>query len=113
MEIASMSILDVPDLDDEANAAEADAYGFELVLSEPVHGDWSAAAANVEVVQYDYNYWWEYGSPEQHMETLEVEGGDPHVRNARGDQPFSAFDHQKLRAGLSTGERTELRESRA
>ena len=72
MEIASMSIADVPDFDGGASEDEADAYGFELVLSEPIHDDWAASAESVEVLQYDYNYWWEYGSPEQHKETLEV-----------------------------------------
>lgn len=27
---------------------------------------------DVKVVQYDYDYWWEYGSPERHLEELSV-----------------------------------------
>ncbi len=39
--------------------------GFEISFSKPL--------ANIPVVsgnKYDYNYWWEYGSPQQHVEEL-------------------------------------------
>lgn len=54
-EIHSMRIVD----------AEADRsnYGFELTFTRPVAADWVPAA---RFITYDYDYWWEYGSPERH-----------------------------------------------
>lgn len=35
--------------------------GFEVTFSEPLGGE--VTTESVQVAQYDYNYWWEYGSP--------------------------------------------------
>lgn len=39
--------------------------GFELTFTEPLRGDLDLGPENIEVEQYDYDYWWEYGSPER------------------------------------------------
>jgi glucose/arabinose dehydrogenase len=54
-EIHSMRIVDA-----EANESN---YGFELTFTRPVAADWTPAA---RLITYDYDYWWEYGSPERH-----------------------------------------------
>jgi glucose/arabinose dehydrogenase len=41
--------------------------GFEVTFTEPLSEVAAAALARAEVRQYDYNYWWEYGSPVQHL----------------------------------------------
>ncbi|MEL6904330.1 MAG: family 16 glycoside hydrolase, partial [Planctomycetota bacterium] len=69
MEIESMRILDVPE---EPTGDDADEFGFELTLARPVADGWAPTADAVKLVQYDYDYWWEYGSPERHMEELEL-----------------------------------------
>ncbi len=42
-----------------------------LNFTDALPEDWEASA-QFEVVQYDYDYWWEYGSPERHLEPLAV-----------------------------------------
>ena len=41
--------------------------GFVLTFNKPL-----ATTPSVSGTKYDYNYWWEYGSPQQHVEDLEV-----------------------------------------
>jgi hypothetical protein len=41
--------------------------GFVLTFNKPL-----ATAPTVSGTKYDYNYWWEYGSPQQHVEELDV-----------------------------------------
>ena len=41
--------------------------GFNISFTKPV-----ATIAQVIAQKYDYNWWWEYGSPQQHVEALEV-----------------------------------------
>jgi glucose/arabinose dehydrogenase len=41
--------------------------GFELSFTKPL-----ATTPTISGNKYDYNYWWEYGSPQQHVEDLEV-----------------------------------------
>ncbi len=65
-EIASVHLL--------GQAADAPP-GFTVRFTAPPDPDWSAAAtadptAKLSVTQYDYDYWWEYGSPER--ETVEL-----------------------------------------
>jgi glucose/arabinose dehydrogenase len=43
--------------------------GFEITFTEPLA---DVAPGDVRATQYDYNYWWEYGSPPQHVAPLEV-----------------------------------------
>lgn len=59
LELHSMRILDA--------SGDSD-YGFELCFTRPVARDWAPA---FELIQYDYDYWWEYGSPERHTTTLQ------------------------------------------
>ncbi|MEZ6015055.1 MAG: family 16 glycoside hydrolase [Planctomycetota bacterium] len=66
LEVHSMHLLD--EVDGAGN------YGFELTFTRPVAEGWQPAA---RLVQYDYDYWWEYGSPERHttelaLQTLEL-----------------------------------------
>ncbi|MEM6571793.1 MAG: family 16 glycoside hydrolase [Planctomycetota bacterium] len=65
MEFGGMTLLDFDE--------ETETFGFELTFSHPVHADWSASAESVKMISYDYDYWWEYGSPERHTQTLELE----------------------------------------
>ena len=41
--------------------------GFELTFTKPL-----ATTPTITGTKYDYNYWWEYGSPQQHVEDLQV-----------------------------------------
>ncbi|MEM7309937.1 MAG: family 16 glycoside hydrolase [Planctomycetota bacterium] len=43
--------------------------GFEVKFTKPLAGE--VAPESVRLVQYDYDYWWEYGSPERALETVE------------------------------------------
>ena len=63
MEYADMRIVD---------ASDELAYGFELTFSEPVAAGWEATPETVSMIQYDYDYWWEYGSPERHTSSMEL-----------------------------------------
>lgn len=42
-----------------------------LLLTQELSDSWQDTA-RFKVVQYDYDYWWEYGSPERHLEELPV-----------------------------------------
>ncbi|MBM3990448.1 MAG: DUF1080 domain-containing protein [Planctomycetes bacterium] len=46
--------------------------GFEITFTAPLSEVAVAALARAEVRQYDYNYWWEYGSPVQHLTVRSV-----------------------------------------
>jgi glucose/arabinose dehydrogenase len=46
--------------------------GFELALTEPLAAGLVLAPEQVSVQSYDYDYWWEYGSPERHTTSLPV-----------------------------------------
>ncbi len=46
--------------------------GFEVTFTEPLAPDVTPTTADVSLLQYDYNWWWEYGSPEQHTAPVEV-----------------------------------------
>lgn len=41
--------------------------GFEISLTEPLAKGVMIKPSTVNALQYDYNYWWEYGSPPQHL----------------------------------------------
>jgi len=49
--------------------------GFELRFTQELAA--LPAAEDVRVEQYDYDYWWEYGSPERHRRTLAVSAIEP------------------------------------
>ncbi len=44
--------------------------GFEVTFTEPVAGE--VTSEEVLLTQYDYDYWWEYGSPERGTKTVDV-----------------------------------------
>jgi len=46
--------------------------GFEIELTEPVAASLTLGPQNVKLVQYDYDWWWEYGSPERHTHNVPV-----------------------------------------
>ncbi len=46
--------------------------GFEIGFTEPVADEVAIGPEMVELVTYDYDYWWEYGSPERHTTGLPV-----------------------------------------
>jgi len=54
-----------------------DGRGFEIAFTLPLAPGCTpepaaGAAAGVSIVQYDYNSWWDYGSPEMHVAPVEV-----------------------------------------
>jgi len=46
--------------------------GFEVTFTEPVADDIVLTPADVSLQQYDYDWWWEYGSPERHTAPVAV-----------------------------------------
>lgn len=44
--------------------------GFEIAFTLPLAANSLASPAAVEMQQYDYNYWWEYGSPRTNVKPL-------------------------------------------
>lgn len=46
--------------------------GFEVEFTLPVAGDVQIGPDDVSMIQYDYNYWWEYGSPKQRVQPIDV-----------------------------------------
>ncbi len=46
--------------------------GFEIDLTLPVAADCAITPDSVALTQYDYDYWWEYGSPERNTTAIEV-----------------------------------------
>jgi len=46
--------------------------GFDIAFTEPVAADCALTPANATLTQYDYDWWWEYGSPERRTTKLEV-----------------------------------------
>ncbi len=46
--------------------------GFEITFTRPLAEDCRPAPADVVLTQYDYDYWWEYGSPERHTRKVLV-----------------------------------------
>ena len=46
--------------------------GFDIQFTKPVAEDHAIDIDDVQMTAYDYNWWWEYGSPEQHVRTVPV-----------------------------------------
>lgn len=46
--------------------------GFEIEFTKPLIENLTLGPQNVELSQYDYDWWWEYGSPERHTTKLKV-----------------------------------------
>jgi hypothetical protein len=46
--------------------------GFEISFTEPLAADCNPTPADIALLQYDYDWWWEYGSPERHTAKVEV-----------------------------------------
>jgi glucose/arabinose dehydrogenase len=46
--------------------------GFDVSLTKPLAADWKPAADSAIVMQYHYDYWWQYGSPEREHSKLAV-----------------------------------------
>lgn len=46
--------------------------GFEIDFTQPVAPEHDLSQLALDVRQYDYDYWWEYGSPERHEVRREV-----------------------------------------
>lgn len=46
--------------------------GFDVKLTKPVAASWRASADSVVAMQYHYDYWWQYGSPEREHTKLAV-----------------------------------------
>ena len=58
LEIASVNVLDA---------------GFRIRFTRPLGND-RLDVGNARISQYDYDYWWEYGSPERDTQRLKVTG---------------------------------------
>ncbi len=50
--------------------------GFEVEFTKPVAQSIALGATNVTAQQYDYDYWWEYGSPTRHVTERKVTAVD-------------------------------------
>ncbi|MEZ6196614.1 MAG: family 16 glycoside hydrolase [Planctomycetota bacterium] len=50
--------------------------GFKITFTQPIDPATLPAPEAIEATEYDYNYWWRYGSPEQRARRLEVFGTD-------------------------------------
>ncbi|MDE0914124.1 MAG: DUF1080 domain-containing protein [Planctomycetota bacterium] len=48
--------------------------GFDVEFTKPISAEVDLGSDCASVYQYDYNYWWEYGSPPQHHTVVEVTG---------------------------------------
>jgi hypothetical protein len=46
--------------------------GFDIEFTKPVADGQQIEPDAVQMTAYDYNWWWEYGSPEQHVRTVPV-----------------------------------------
>lgn len=46
--------------------------GFEIAFTKPVAAEVELAPEDVQLTQYDYDYWWEYGSPERATHAVPV-----------------------------------------
>lgn len=46
--------------------------GFRVDLTLPLADDCTPTPDDITLVQYDYDWWWEYGSPERNMTAVEV-----------------------------------------
>ncbi|HZM00119.1 MAG TPA: family 16 glycoside hydrolase [Planctomycetota bacterium] len=46
--------------------------GFEIEFTKPLAAGLALGPGNVELAQYDYDWWWEYGSPERHTTKVPV-----------------------------------------
>ncbi|MFT7677397.1 MAG: hypothetical protein ACI8QC_001375 [Planctomycetota bacterium] len=46
--------------------------GFEVDFTLPLADDVEVSPDSIHIEQYDYNYWWEYGCPPQHVTPLQV-----------------------------------------
>jgi len=46
--------------------------GFEVSFTEPLAEGTTIDPASVAALEYDYNYWWEYGCPPQHQRPFEA-----------------------------------------
>jgi len=51
----------------EMSSAHLVGNGFELTFTKPL-----AKAPDIQGQKYEYNWWWEYGSPQQHVEELQI-----------------------------------------
>jgi len=67
--------------------------GFEIEFTQPVAEAVEAGSFHLE--QYDYDYWWEYGSPVRNLRELEVTG----AHSLAGGRKVS-IDVPGLRAGM-------------
>jgi glucose/arabinose dehydrogenase len=86
---APMEMQTVRLLKDEAGS------GFDVGFTLPIAASCTPSAADVSIVQYDYNSWWDYGSPEMHVTPVEVTSAaiGPDRRHLRVHAP-------KLAAGM-------------
>ena len=46
--------------------------GFEVRFTKPLAADLDLGPHDIALSQYDYDYWWEYGSPERHTTKVDV-----------------------------------------
>ncbi|MFT5150028.1 MAG: glucose/arabinose dehydrogenase [Planctomycetota bacterium] len=46
--------------------------GFEVEFTRPVAAELNLAPSNVQLTHFDYDYWWEYGSPERDTRVIDV-----------------------------------------
>jgi glucose/arabinose dehydrogenase len=47
-------------------------HGFQVVFTQPLAANLALTPANIDLLQYHYDYYWEYGSPERDTTSVEV-----------------------------------------
>jgi glucose/arabinose dehydrogenase len=50
--------------------------GFEIDLTKALAADFDATSLGIEAESYDYNYWWDYGSPQQRFEPMAIRSSE-------------------------------------
>jgi glucose/arabinose dehydrogenase len=94
-------IADVELLDPEAPDVKGN--GFRITFTHDLAESPEDGFDSIQILQYDYDYWWEYGSPERHMREVDVDGVD--MTWSYNEGPRSIL----LYAGLEPGFVTRVR----
>ena len=80
--------------------------GFEIEFTKPVAEGMRIEPGDIQMTAYDYNWWWEYGSPEQNVRTVPVTKTtlSPDRRTLRIVAPIEAGSCVRIRLDDVVGE---------
>ncbi|MED5330589.1 MAG: family 16 glycoside hydrolase [Planctomycetota bacterium] len=79
----------------EMETAKIRRGGFDIDFTLPLAEGLSLTPGNVDLTQYDYNWWWDYGSPEQRTRPVEVQ-----ALRVSEDRRRLSIDASGLEAGM-------------